>query len=74
MSSTLMQPTLGSGQARKAAVARPGLLVRVVVAWFNLRAKQRSRRQLAALDPRLLRDIGLDRASAFVESRRSMWE
>lgn len=74
MSSTLMHSTLSCGQAAKTPVAGHGLLVRLVVAWFNLRAKQRSRRQLAALDPRLLRDIGIDRASAVEESRRSIWQ
>ncbi len=33
----------------------------------------RSRRQLAELDERLLRDIGLDRATARVEATKSFW-
>ena len=33
----------------------------------------RSRRQLAQLDERLLRDIGLDRATARFESDRGFW-
>jgi uncharacterized protein YjiS (DUF1127 family) len=33
----------------------------------------RSRRQLAQLDERLLRDIGLDRATARFEANRSFW-
>ena len=33
----------------------------------------RSRRQLAQLDDRLLRDIGLDRATARFESAKSYW-
>jgi uncharacterized protein YjiS (DUF1127 family) len=33
----------------------------------------KSRRQLAELDDRLLRDIGLDRATARFESSRSYW-
>ncbi|MFO1080461.1 MAG: DUF1127 domain-containing protein [Reyranellaceae bacterium] len=34
----------------------------------------RSRRQLAQLDDRLLRDIGLDRATARLEAERAFWE
>ena len=33
----------------------------------------RSRRQLAQLDERLLRDIGLDRATARVEATKGFW-
>jgi len=33
----------------------------------------RSRRQLAQLDERLLRDIGLDRATARFEASKSFW-
>jgi uncharacterized protein YjiS (DUF1127 family) len=33
----------------------------------------RSRRQLAQLDERLLRDIGLDRATARFEAGKSFW-
>lgn len=33
----------------------------------------KSRRQLAELDDRLLRDIGLDRATARFESNKSYW-
>jgi uncharacterized protein YjiS (DUF1127 family) len=33
----------------------------------------RSRRQLAQLDERLLRDIGLDRATARFEANKSFW-
>jgi uncharacterized protein YjiS (DUF1127 family) len=33
----------------------------------------RSRRQLAQLDERLLRDIGLDRATARLEATKSFW-
>ena len=34
---------------------------------------QRSRRQLAELDDRLLRDIGLDRARARFEAEKGYW-
>ena len=33
----------------------------------------RSRRQLAELDERLLRDIGLDRATARIEATKGFW-
>ena len=79
MSSTLIASTMigcapNGTVAAPAAKRGPGLLVRALVWWFSVRAKQRSRRQLAELDPRLLRDIGLDRATAFEESRRSLWQ
>lgn len=34
---------------------------------------RRSRRQLAELDDRLLRDIGIDRATARLEADKSYW-
>ena len=49
-------------------------MVRLLVSWFNMRAKQRSRRQLGELDARLLRDIGIDRMAANDEARRSVWQ
>jgi uncharacterized protein YjiS (DUF1127 family) len=72
MSSTMMHSTLGTGRA----VAGPprGLTLRLLESWFGMLAKQRSRRQLAELDSRLLRDIGIDRASAYEEARRSVWQ
>jgi uncharacterized protein YjiS (DUF1127 family) len=72
MSSTMMHPTLSTGRAVRSA--NPGLLVRLADAWFNLRAKQRSRHHLGELDQRLLRDIGIDRATAAEEARRSVWQ
>jgi uncharacterized protein YjiS (DUF1127 family) len=72
MSSTIMHPTLSTGRA----IAGPqrGLALRLLESWFGMLAKQRSRRQLAELDSRLLRDIGIDRASAYEEARRSVWQ
>jgi uncharacterized protein YjiS (DUF1127 family) len=72
MSSTMMHSTLST--VRPAPAAQGGLLVRLLVGWFNMRAKQRSRHQLGELDSRLLRDIGIDRASAYEEARRSVWQ
>jgi len=48
----------------------------VVVGVEALRTRgelKRSRRQLGELDERLLRDIGLDRATARYEADRSYW-
>ena len=48
----------------------------VVVGVDTLRARaelKRSRRHLAELDERMLRDIGLDRATARYEADRSYW-
>lgn len=73
MSSTLMHSTATAGRTVKVAAA-PGLLVRLVLAWFDMRAKQRSRHHLGQLDARLLRDIGIDRATAQEEARRSVWQ
>lgn len=73
MSSTLMH----TATTRQAPIGRPAganALVRLLTGWFNLQAKQRSRRQLAELDPRLLRDIGIDRATALDEAQRSVWQ
>ncbi len=53
----------GLGQAVAAVVAR-------LFAW---RDRARSRRQLGELNERLLRDIGLDRASAQAEADKSFW-
>ena len=72
MSSTMMQSTLATG--RIVAGPRRGLALRLLESWFGMLAKQRSRRQLGELDARLLRDIGIDRASAYEEARRSVWQ
>jgi uncharacterized protein YjiS (DUF1127 family) len=74
MSSTALHPTATSAQSAAGRLVGQSLLVRLVVGWFNMRAKQRSRHQLGALDARLLRDIGLDRATALEEARRSVWQ
>lgn len=79
MFSTMMHHNLNRSGAAEARLpvrgaARPGAAMRLLVWWFDMRAKQRSRHQLAQLDNRLLRDIGIDRASAAEEARRSMWQ
>ncbi|MFT4151418.1 MAG: DUF1127 domain-containing protein [Paracoccaceae bacterium] len=45
-------------------------LADLVVAW---EVRQRSRKQLLRLDPRLLRDVGLDEMSAGRESLKPFW-
>ncbi len=50
-----------------------GAIVTGVETALNRLELQRSRRQLADLDDRLLRDIGLDRASARFEATRGFW-
>ena len=45
-------------------------LVRVLDAYFDWRARALSRRQLLSLDDRLLKDIGIDRATAEAEAQR----
>lgn len=42
-----------------------------VVTWET---RQRSRKGLKRLDPRLLRDVGLDPMTAEAESRRTFWQ
>jgi uncharacterized protein YjiS (DUF1127 family) len=73
MTSTLMQP---SSKGRKTAFSAPfgaSILVRAADSLVLLLAKQRSRSALAQLDDRMLRDIGIDRATAATEAERPMW-
>ena len=44
-----------------------------VEALVNRAEVRKSRRQLAELDDRLLRDIGLDRATARLEATKGFW-
>ena len=50
-----------------------GSLVVGVEALFNRAEVRKSRRQLAELDDRLLRDIGLDRGTARFEAGKGFW-
>ena len=50
-----------------------GSVVVGVEALFNRAEVRKSRRQLAELDDRLLRDIGLDRGSAHYEASKGFW-
>ncbi len=55
------------------AMLLAGAVVVGVETLLNRAELQRSRRQLAELDDRLLRDIGLDRASARFEATKGLW-
>jgi uncharacterized protein YjiS (DUF1127 family) len=50
-----------------------GTVVVGVEALMNRAEVRKSRRQLAELDDRLLRDIGLDRGTARYEATKSFW-
>ena len=50
-----------------------GSVVIGVEALFNRAEVRKSRRQLAELDDRLLRDIGLDRGTARFEASKGFW-
>jgi len=62
---------LNTGTARLSGAI---FLMHMLGLWLHMRAKQRSRRQLGRLDSRLLRDVGIDPASAQAEAERPMWE
>lgn len=60
---------------RRSVASRPTtrlslLLLEKVFVWVTL---ARSRRDLAALDDRALRDIGIDRATAAAEASKPFW-
>ena len=51
-----------------------GVLLVGMLAWLRDRhAVYRQRRELLALDDRMLKDIGLSRADAFREGRKPFW-
>lgn len=53
--------------------SRPGLMQRLLTRLMEGIVLARSRRHLAGLDDRALRDIGLDRATAAEESSKPFW-
>ncbi len=59
--------------AQRSVHARPRLTARGVLAYFvALDQRVRTRHQLAALDDRILSDIGLTRADVDIEMRQSI--
>ncbi len=57
----------------RAVALLAGLIVVAVEAVMTRAELHRSRRQLAELDDRLLRDIGIDRAKARYEADKGFW-
>ena len=57
----------------RAASLMAGMIVVGVEAVMNRAELHRSRRQLAELDDRLLRDIGVDRGRARYEAGKGFW-
>ena len=67
---TLMTPAVsGSARVRRAGAA----LLAALETLFLWRERVRQRRALMTLDPRLLRDIGLDLGRAEAEYRKPFW-
>lgn len=64
----IVRPEARAPRLAPSAMLRP-LLERVFV-WITL---ARSRRDLAGLDDRALRDIGIDRATAAEEAAKPFW-
>lgn len=62
---TALAHPLSRGWLRRGALALGGLVTAL--------ARHRSRAQLARLDDRLLRDIGLDAATAATETAKPFW-
>ena len=59
--------------AQRSVHARPRLTARGVLDFFSaLDQRARARHQMAALDDRILRDIGLTRADVAIEMRGSI--
>lgn len=69
----------GRGDAQNGLAGRlwlplTALSTRISTAALTLIARSRERRALAALDERLLQDIGIDRRAAAVEARKAPWQ
>lgn len=73
MSSTLMHPSTKSHKLALSAAFGIAPLVRLADTVVLMLAKQRSRMALGQLDDRMLRDIGIDRATAANEAERPIW-
>lgn len=65
-----MSKSLSARRAFLAAPSSASVVKRIVTA----QAIWRQRRQLAEMEPRMLRDIGLTEGAAYAESRRGLWD
>jgi uncharacterized protein YjiS (DUF1127 family) len=70
MEGTMLR-TLYAVGGRIDTTRRPTTLLDAVARWYY---RASSRRQLAALDDRLLRDIGLSRRDMIAEARKPFWQ
>jgi uncharacterized protein YjiS (DUF1127 family) len=69
--SMIIRRHTGSASTLGATVAKA--FTRLVDGIFDWQERARSRRMLAALDDRMLHDIGIDRATAQRESATAFW-
>jgi uncharacterized protein YjiS (DUF1127 family) len=69
----LARPAASSFSFGRLAALMAGSVVVGVETILTRAELRRSRRQLAALDDRLLQDIGLDRAKARYEAAKGFW-
>ena len=75
MAITIGERELSRTYAPSLSLAAAGtVLVRLLGDLQRRRDLRRSRRMLGQLDDRLLRDIGVDRATAKHEAARSFWD
>ncbi|SDE73735.1 DUF1127 domain-containing protein [Rhodospira trueperi] len=71
MTHTVLSPsTIGAPSCPISLESRLGGVVDLLTVW---RRRAVSRRQLLAMDDRMLHDIGLDRVTAWDEARKPFW-
>jgi uncharacterized protein YjiS (DUF1127 family) len=66
--------TISKNVSLLASIAPQNWLCTLVVGFFKFEDRSRQRRALAALDDRLLRDVGLSRADVEREYNRPFWQ
>jgi uncharacterized protein YjiS (DUF1127 family) len=69
----LTRAPLGTAAARPRPAAAGSRLRRALDLIVEWRARARDRRELASLDDRSLRDMGLDRAAIWAECEKPWW-
>lgn len=67
-------PAIAQPRHERKSADVSAVLVRVLDRFFAWRERARSRRVLLSLDERMLRDIGIDRATAAQEGGRPFWD